>query len=84
MTLSNELVKLAKGLSLSERLKVVEEILRSIREEEILREKEIKSIPKEKGTASPILAMAGIFDEEEAKVFESAISESRKIDENEW
>jgi hypothetical protein len=84
MATSNDIIKLTRGLSLSERLKIVEEILRGIREEEILREKEIKSKPKEKSAASPILAMAGIFDKEEAKVFEIAIAESRKIDEDEW
>lgn len=72
MATSNDVIKLTKGLSLSERLKIVEEILRSIWEEEI------KPKLKEKSTAHPILAMAGIFDEEEAKVFESAIAESRK------
>ena len=79
MITSNEVVKLIKGLSLADRLKIVEEILRSIREEESLRDKK-----EEKGNGPAILAMAGIFDEEEAKVFESAIAESRKIDEDEW
>lgn len=70
---SKEVIELATGLSLSERFKIAEGILRNIREEAI------KLKATEKSTTSPILAMAGIFDEEEAKVFESAIAESRKI-----
>ena len=83
MTTSNEVIKLIKGLSLADRLKIVEEILKSIREEEAFR-KEGLPIKEEEVNGPAILARAGIFDEAEAKVFESAIAESRKIDEDEW
>lgn len=83
MNTSNEVIKLIKGLSLKDRLNIVEEILKSIREEELIRSADLKIIEDEiRGPA--ILSMAGIFEEEEAKVFESAINDSRKIDENEW
>ena len=83
MITSSEVIKLIKGLSLADRLKIVEEILKNIREEEFLRGKEVET-KEEKNNGPAILTLAGIFDEEEAKVFESAIAESRKIDEDEW
>lgn len=83
MITSNEVINLIKGLGLADRLKIVEEILRNIREEEALREKNLKT-KEEKKSGPAILTMAGIFDEAEAKIFESAIAESRKIDEDEW
>lgn len=83
MATSNEVIRLIKGLSLSDRLKIVEEVLRSIREESSIREEELKT-KTETNKGPGILTMAGIFDEEEVKVFESAISESRKIDADEW
>ncbi|MCB9052734.1 MAG: hypothetical protein H6556_25130 [Lewinellaceae bacterium] len=79
---SNDIINLIKSLSLSERLKIVEEILRNIREEGF----EPKAAPPSKETheGPAILSLAGIMDEEEAKVWDSAVAESRKIDEDEW
>ena len=79
---SNNIINLIKGLSLSERLKIVEEILRSIREEGL--EPKVALPAKETHEGPAILSLAGIMDEEEAKVWDSAIAESRKIDEDEW
>lgn len=78
---SNDVIRLIKGLSLPEQLKIVEEILRNIREESL----EIEA-PKSSGEKNEpaILKFSGIMDEEEAKVWDSAIVESRKIDEDEW
>ncbi len=83
MGASMEIIKLIKGLSLSERLKVVEAILRSIREDEMFR-KEVRKEEAEGLIAPAILTFAGIFNEEEASNFESAVAESRKIDEDAW
>lgn len=78
----SEIINLIKGFSLSEKLRLVEEILRNIREENIsIRE---QSETKEKKDEPAILSFAGILNEEEAKIFDSAVEESRKIDENEW
>lgn len=79
MVSSNEVINIIKGFSLSERLLIVEEILRNIREENL----KSKPIEKEK-TKSSILNFAGIIDDAEANLMESAVSESRKIDQNEW
>lgn len=73
---SNEVISLIKDLSLTQRLKIAEEILRSIREE--ILEGEVLN-PARKGNTQDILKFAGIMDEEEAKVWESAVAESRKI-----
>lgn len=80
---SSEVIKLIKDLSLTDRLRIAEEILKSIREDQIFRKKEFDT-KEEKGNSPAILALAGIFDEEEAKIFENAIAQSRKIDEDEW
>lgn len=80
---SNDVIKLIKGLSLPERLKIVEEILKNIREE-TLRAKKTVDPEKETGQGPAILKFAGIMDDDEAKVWESAVAESRKIDEDEW
>lgn len=69
---SNDLISLINGLSLPERLKIAEDILRNIREESME-----KVAGKEHQPA--ILKFAGIMEEEEAKVWESAVAESRKI-----
>jgi hypothetical protein len=78
MISSNEVIDLIKNLSIAERLMIVEAILRNIREENAA-QKESKM-----NEEPAILSLAGIFDEEEAQVFENAIAESRKIDEDEW
>lgn len=79
---SNDIINLIKSLSLSERLKIVEEILRNIREEGL--EPKAAQPSKETHEGPAILSLAGIMDEEEAKVWDSAVAESRKIDEDEW
>ncbi len=79
---SNDILKLVKGLSLSEQLKIVEEILRNIREENT--EAEAGKPTKDTHNGPAILSLAGIMDEEEARIWDSAIAESRKIDEDEW
>ncbi len=83
MATNNEVMKLIRGLSLSDRLKIVEDILKDIREEGELLEEGVQN-KSEKNADPAILTLAGIFDEAEAKIFESAIEESRKIDEDEW
>ncbi len=75
---TNELIGLINRFSLAERIKIIEEVLKTIREEET----KAYSV---KTTKSPsILKFAGILDEKEASIFEEAIEESRKIDEDEW
>lgn len=69
---SSEVIRLIKDLSLPQRLKIAEDILRNIREESME-----KSSTEENKPA--ILKFAGIIDEEEAKVWQSAVAESRKI-----
>ena len=79
---SSDILKLIKGLSLSERLKIVEEILRNIREENIGPEADKPTKDTHNGPA--ILSLAGIMGEADARIWDSAIAESRKIDEDEW
>ncbi len=83
MNTNHEVINIIKRLSLNDRLMIVEEILRSIHEEEVLLKEDLK-IKKAEESGPAILTMAGILGEEEAKLFESAIAESRKIDEDEW
>ena len=82
MTSSNKVIDLIKQLSLPERLLIVEEILRNIREESTM--SNVPSISKDDKPEPAILSLAGILDEEEAKIFDSAIEESRKVDADEW
>ena len=82
MISSNEIINLIKGFSLIERLIIVEEILRNIREENL--EQKVAGQYKEKKSGPAILNLAGIIDEEQAKVLNSAVEESRKIDRDEW
>lgn len=70
---SKELIELVNQQAVEERLKIVEAVLKNIREEK-----------KEATNPQNILAFAGIFKEEEALLFEEAVTESRKIDANEW
>eukprot|EP01024_Parvocaulis_polyphysoides_P032107 TRINITY_DN28846_c0_g1_i1.p1 TRINITY_DN28846_c0_g1~~TRINITY_DN28846_c0_g1_i1.p1 ORF type:complete len:115 (+),score=7.88 TRINITY_DN28846_c0_g1_i1:34-345(+) len=77
MISSNEVIELIKGFSLKERLLIIEEILRNIREENAT------SSPDDKNSPA-ILDLAGVIDAQEAEVFNSAISESRQVDEDEW
>lgn len=78
MVSSSEIISLIKSLSLTDRLKIVEEVLRNIREENMTKGS------NEKEVEPPILSLAGIIDEEEAKIWNSAVEESRQIDEDEW
>lgn len=82
MMSSNEVIRLISRFSLIERLMIVEEILRTIRKEN-MEQKGLKNSESE--NAGPaILGLAGVIDEEEAKVLTSAVEESRKIDQDEW
>ena len=78
---ANELIQTANTYSLVERLEIVEGILKKIREDDLPKEKNGTHTVSQK---SGILDFAGIWSEEEASVFETAVEESRKIDENEW
>ncbi len=79
MVSTNELITLINKFSLTERLKIVEEVLRGIREEKVV-------IPKnsEENKYPKILELAGIMNEEDASEYEKAVVESRKIDKDEW
>lgn len=81
MASANELIAIINKFSLTDRLKIIEEVLRGIREDNVVvqqeGEKEVHMPPK-------ILELAGVMTEEEASVFENAIEESRKIDEGDW
>ncbi|MCO6488273.1 MAG: hypothetical protein J5I98_07650 [Phaeodactylibacter sp.] len=79
---NKDIINLIKDLSLSERLKIVEEILRDIREVGLEPKAANSSKDAHKGLA--ILNLAGIMNEEEAKMWDSAVAEARKIDEDEW
>jgi hypothetical protein len=82
MISSNELINLIKGFSITERLMIVEEILRNIREENVTTEMTENS--KEANAEPAILSLAGVIDKEEADVMTSAVEESRRIDRDEW
>ena len=82
MISSNEVINLIKSFSITERLMIVEEILRNIREENVV--PVAKEDSKEENTEPAILRLAGVIDDEEADVMTSAVEESRKIDRDEW
>lgn len=69
---TKELIDLVNKYNVTERLKIVEAILKNIREE------------KDSENRLKVLEFAGIFKEEEADLFEEAVIESRKIETNEW
>ena len=73
MVSTSELINLINEHHLLDRLEIVEAVLKHIREE---KKSPINNLS--------ILEFAGIIDDDEAKVFESAILESRKIDTDEW
>lgn len=77
MISSQEIIKLIERFSITERLWIVEEVLKNIREEKL------DVTPSEVAKPS-LLALAGIMDDEEAKVWYEAVEESRKVDEHEW
>ncbi|MEL6194988.1 MAG: hypothetical protein AAFR66_23225 [Bacteroidota bacterium] len=74
MVSAKKVIGMINGFSLSERLMIIEEVLKNIREEKSTTNSNDISIKK----------FVGIIDEKEATLFEEAISESRKVDENEW
>lgn len=82
MISSNEVINLIKGFTLTERLMIIEEVLKNIREENVSQNIANPSMEEKSGPA--ILSLAGIIDEEEAKVWNSAVQESRQIDKDEW
>ena len=82
MTSSNEIINLAKALSWAERLKIVEALLRSIREEPRFNQE--AALVHEPSPEPSILSLAGIIDEAEATAYYDAIQESRKIDYDGW
>ena len=79
---ANELIRIVSRYSLVERLKIVEAILKQIREDNFA--KNNNSNPKNTPQNNGFLSFAGILNETEARIFENAIDESRKIDSNEW
>lgn len=80
MVSTNELITLISQFSLAERLKIVEGILRGIREEN-----DVVPVDKhEHSTEAPrILELAGVMSEEEAAAYNKAVEESRKVDKGE-
>ena len=77
MISSHEVIKLIEGFSLIERLRIVEEVLKSIREEKL-------NVTPTAIAKPSLLSLAGIMDDEEAKIWYEAIEDSRKVDEHEW
>ena len=71
----SEILDMVNALPVSDRLEMVEEIIKKIR-----KEKSLGAEPSGTG----ILEFAGIIDNKEAEVMMDAISESRKIDYNGW
>jgi hypothetical protein len=78
MTTHHSLLNLINDLSLSDRLMIVEAVLKGIREVENRKENEGK-LSTEPSGFSGILSMAGIWTEAEAKVSEEAITECRNL-----
>lgn len=74
--IKSEVITHIKELSLADRFLLVEEILKSIREESPFLELNYKQ--KVAGGAA-LMAFAGILDEKEAAIFEEAVAEARKI-----
>ena len=70
-------------LSFAERLRIVEDVLRGIRENDAPQVEDFES-KMEDHAGLTILATAGILDEKDAIFFEDAVTESREIDKNEW
>lgn len=76
-------------LSRAEQLALLSSIAKMLSEEEAgtaadSRNLEEAKVAKTDFDEPAILSFAGIMDEEEAKVWESAVEESRKIDQDEW
>lgn len=69
-----DILDIVNRFSIADRLRLVEEILRTIREEEV----------EEKHSGNELLEFAGIINDEEAAEMKSAVSESREIDLDGW
>jgi hypothetical protein len=79
----SEILSIVNGYPISDRIRLVEAILKKIREEEeMARGKEPAEEIEYSGES--ILMFAGILNEESAKTMEEAIEDSRKIDLDEW
>jgi hypothetical protein len=72
---NTDILHIINGLSIADRLRLVEEILRNIREEETI---------ENEYTGSGLLEFAGIIDENEASTMKEAVLESREIDLDGW
>lgn len=72
----HDILELISTFTVPERLQLIEEIIKGIREEESLKEVESET--------PQILELAGILDEKEAQEMEEAVQESRKIDLDNW
>ncbi|MGB5941908.1 MAG: hypothetical protein WBG71_03435 [Leeuwenhoekiella sp.] len=81
MATTEELIKEINGFSLDQRLKIIEEILRSIRNEKGTSQEEPQKVVKK---SSDILDLPGMLSKEEAAIYKEAVKESRKIDHDEW
>lgn len=69
-----DILDIVNRFSIADRLRLVEEILRTIREEEV----------EEKHSGNELLEFAGIINDEEAAEMKSAVLESREIDLDGW
>ncbi len=69
-----DILDIVNRFSVADRLRLVEEILRTIREEEV----------EEKHSGNELLEFAGIINDEEAAEMKFAVSESREIDLDGW
>lgn len=81
---SNELIKLIKSLSIVDRLKIVENILKDIREESVGKRLHGEKCPENMETHSVLISLAGVISEKEADVLQKAVDESRIIDHDKW
>lgn len=76
-------------LSRTEQLALLSSIAKMLSEEEAGPAPDSRNLQQDKAAKTDsdqpaILSFAGIMDEEEAKVWESAVEESRKTDRDEW
>jgi hypothetical protein len=76
----NDILTIIKSFSIDERLFLIEDILSSVREDHLISTPE----KSEMYSGESLVELAGIVNEKEAKNYKDAISESRKIDINEW
>ena len=76
----NDILTIIKSFPIDERLFLIEDILKSVREDHITSTSE----KSEMYSGENLVELSGIVNEDEAKNYEEAISESRKVDINEW